>query len=751
MFRLHILLLLIIFSFFSCKQQKQEKKLKQVSFSPPVTIIASPPVITLLKDYSPPHILVIPTQGTRDFTIPTLDGPQVISLSAPKLYPLISGEAGGYTYMQNYNTEQGLALSIVACGYSDKFGNLWFGTYGGGVSRYDGKSFTNYTAAQGLAGNLIKTITEDRLGNLWFGTNGSGVSKYDGKSFTNYTTEHGLADNIVKSITEDKKGNLWFCTDNGVSRYNPDIANSTIGKIFTNYTTAQGLLSNTVSSSFEDKEGNIWFGTSAGLNKYDPSTLLEPSSRSFTTFTVTQGLVNNDVRSIGEDNSGNIWFGTRGGVSKYDPTIKERVDGKFFTNYTIGDGLANNNVQNVKKDKEGNIWLATGVGLSKYDPTKKTFINFTTEQGLANNVVYSITEDKLGNLWFGTNGGGLNKYNGKSLTSFSTAQGLVSDKVWSILEDKTGNIWFSTSAGVSKYDGTSFYNIGIPFLTSNDVTQTVPPRGTLAELYQHILDDLNAAIPDLPLDNSTNRFRGSIAGGYSVLSRVYFYARNYAAAKINAELALASTKAVMIDLNGTLPATNFISIHPDVIYGKYVLGNIGASLEFMRSFAVNDRRVKMLYRSTDAYAFTTRGATAYVPTLVTPVFGNINSGTSVQEMKLIAAEGAARANDLTTALQYLDDIRKNRFITASYVKYNSTIQEDVLQEILSERSHELPFGGLRWFDMRRLDKENRMGTVNRLNAQGTVVATLPPHSPKYTLQIPYQVMSFNPGMQQNPY
>jgi hypothetical protein len=298
---------------------------------------------------------------------------------------------------------------------------------------------------------------------------------------------------------------------------------------------------------------------------------------------------------------------------------------------------------------------------------------------------------------------------------------------------------------------TATQNPGVPFLSSNDVTQTVPPRGTLAELHQHILDDINAAIPDLPFDNSINRFRASVAAGYSVLARVHFYSRNYAAAKTNAELALANTKAVMINYNGTLPLTNFISTHPDVIYGRYALGNITASLEHMRSFASNDRRVRILYRSSDNYAFTTRGATLFVPQLVTPVFGNVNTGTSVQEMKLIAAEGAARANDLTTALQYLDEVRVNRFATASYVKYVSGVQEDVLKEILAERSHELPYNGLRWFDMRRLDQEDRMGTITRYNAQGGVVATLAPHSNKYTLQIPYQAMSFNPGMQQNPY
>ena len=72
------------------------------------------------------------------------------------------------------------------------WGNLWFGTNGGGASKYDGKSFITYsTSAQGLASNIIWCITQDHAGNLWFGTEGSGVSKFDGESFTNYTTAQG--------------------------------------------------------------------------------------------------------------------------------------------------------------------------------------------------------------------------------------------------------------------------------------------------------------------------------------------------------------------------------------------------------------------------------------------------------------------------------------------------------------------------------------------------------------------------------
>ena len=69
----------------------------------------------------------------------------------------------------------------------DKRGNLWFGTYGGGVSKYDGKCFTNFTEKEGLINNVVLSILEDKWGNLWFGTYGGGVATMMVKSFTNFT------------------------------------------------------------------------------------------------------------------------------------------------------------------------------------------------------------------------------------------------------------------------------------------------------------------------------------------------------------------------------------------------------------------------------------------------------------------------------------------------------------------------------------------------------------------------------------
>ncbi|SDG74797.1 SusD family protein [Pedobacter terrae] len=303
------------------------------------------------------------------------------------------------------------------------------------------------------------------------------------------------------------------------------------------------------------------------------------------------------------------------------------------------------------------------------------------------------------------------------------------------------------------YDAaTAATDLAVPYVTSDNVSQKAPPRSTSAEIYQHIINDINEAIPNLPADNSNARFRGSKAAAYSVLARVYLYRREYAEAQRDAELALANTRATMIDLTtpSSFPTTLNVVSHPDVIYGK---GTNAAGLplaqELKSTFAANDARKTVLYSN---WASTVRGSTQFYAAAVTPAFQLTNTGTTVQEMHLIAAECAARANNLTVALSHLNEVRRNR-LTGTPISsrdFSSTNQTAILDEVLAERRRELPFHGLRWFDMRRLDMENRMTSITRINAQNVVIATLEPHSSKYTLQIPVQVLAYNPDMVQNP-
>lgn len=75
----------------------------------------------------------------------------------------------------------------VHCALQDRKGDLWFGTTGEGVYRYDGKVFTQFTIKDGLNSNTVWSVLEDRKGNIWFGTRDLGLCRYDGKIFTSFS------------------------------------------------------------------------------------------------------------------------------------------------------------------------------------------------------------------------------------------------------------------------------------------------------------------------------------------------------------------------------------------------------------------------------------------------------------------------------------------------------------------------------------------------------------------------------------
>jgi len=108
--------------------------------------------------------------------------------------------------------------NYVIASVIDKKGVKWFGTWGGGLSRFDGIRFRNFTTKDGLAGNVVNALALDLQGNLWIGTN-QGVSRFDGQAFTTLTTQDGLFENNVYSIAIDHDGSKWFGTFGGISHY----------------------------------------------------------------------------------------------------------------------------------------------------------------------------------------------------------------------------------------------------------------------------------------------------------------------------------------------------------------------------------------------------------------------------------------------------------------------------------------------------------------------------------------------------
>jgi ligand-binding sensor domain-containing protein len=307
----------------------------------------------------------------------------------------------------------------VRCGMQDKNGNLWFGTSGEGVYRYNGKTFTQFTRKEGLSHLSVQCVLQDKNGITWLGTN-EGLCRFDGQtikeepmgpdgrpSFADLQerTPGPAAKRAILCMLEDKSGKLWLGTSDGVYTFN--------GKTFSRFPASGvvnkgGLQLKMTQYMLQDRRGNIWFGCGVwdgeGLSCFDGKSLtnFRPNGHGW-------------IRYIVEDKAGTIWFGTRNdGNWRYDGTNYKRFNDK------TGIGAP------ILADHKGNIWFGgeehdNGYGgkggVWYYDG--KTFRNFTTTDGIGDYSVWSITEDRQGNVWFGTRNMGLYKYDGNKFTAYS--------------------------------------------------------------------------------------------------------------------------------------------------------------------------------------------------------------------------------------------------------------------------------------------------------------------------------------------
>lgn len=314
---------------------------------------------------------------------------------------------------------------------------------------------TKLTKTQGTTEHQnVHCSLQDKNGNLWFGTTGEGVYRYDGKEFTQFTQKDGLSNNSIWSILEDKAGNIWFGTDAGVSRFD----GKTLAKIPFTISNSSGFGTsippsgkNMVWSIFQDKSGIIWFGTSEDLYCYD--------GKSFSRF-LDRGNISNPqslelkwIQCILEDSNGTIWMGS-------GPIAMEGViqfDGKSISSSKPnGDGW----IRYIVEDKNQKLWFGgRGNGYFTYD--KKSYTKYTEKLGIGN----PILVDKLGNVWFSgeeknstvESEGGIWCYDGNTFKNYNTHDGLSKYFVWSMLADNNGNIWIGTrNCGLYRFDGQTF-------------------------------------------------------------------------------------------------------------------------------------------------------------------------------------------------------------------------------------------------------------------------------------------------------
>lgn len=341
---------------------------------------------------------------------------------------------------RNFTVKDGVAQSQVYSLHQDARGYLWFGTRGGGITRFDGLNFKTFTEKDGLINNYVFKIREDEKHNLWIGTN-NGLSQFNGIVFKNFKPENDAVQLMIQDIAFDSKGRKWLATNQGVMLFD--------GEKFTNVSLQLKEEETMVNSILIDKNKVIWYGTGKGLFS------IEEKNGHFklTKYSEKSRYMKNAITAIREDKNGKLWIGTYGdGMYCYNRKKFYRID--------LNQELYRQTVLDIYFDDKDNIWIGTlNKGVALYNRVSSSFSWLSENEGLSNNHVRSIVQDKSGSLWFGTSGGGVCNYFGKQFTNYDKSSGLGGNFIYSIFRDSKNQLWIGTSQkGLSILNASGFTN-----------------------------------------------------------------------------------------------------------------------------------------------------------------------------------------------------------------------------------------------------------------------------------------------------
>jgi len=302
---------------------------------------------------------------------------------------------------------------------------------------------------------------------------------------------------------------------------------------------------------------------------------------------------------------------------------------------------------------------------------------------------------------------------------------------------------------VKVYDSsTASKDLGIPLRLNSDLNEK-SVRSNVEETYQQILTDLNEALSLLPT-TSVSKYRPNKCSAYAEMARIYLAMGDYDQAFKNADASL-KLYANLLDYNSLNPNPTTSYPIPDLNNEVILRYGMSSYQSFSRtigkidpllyqSYHANDLRKTMFFyvNSDGSVGFRGSYRKSSVPF----------SGLATDEQYLIRAEGFARKGMTNEAMADLNTLLTARFKTGTFIPLTATGSDDALLQILAERKKELLFRGVRWTDLKRLNKESRFAATLTRSLNGTIY-TLPPNDNRYVFPIPDYVIAAT-GMQQNP-
>ncbi|HMR82714.1 MAG TPA: RagB/SusD family nutrient uptake outer membrane protein, partial [Niabella sp.] len=278
-------------------------------------------------------------------------------------------------------------------------------------------------------------------------------------------------------------------------------------------------------------------------------------------------------------------------------------------------------------------------------------------------------------------------------------------------------------------------------------------RASVENCYKKIIEDVMEASYRLPA-YARHVFRPSKAAAYGLLARTYLSMRKYDSAYKYADLCL-GIKNELMNYNGdeeigTITANNpfkrfnketifYAEMGTDGLFSLIAPARSRADTVFYESYEDTDLRKKAFFLlASGYYRFKGSYSQSTIPF----------TGIATDEIYLIRAECSARkgGEGIDQAISDMNKLLSHRYTISGFVPLNYTNPALLLDRILEERRKELFFRGIRWSDIKRLNKEGRNIILRR--KVGNDIYELKPNANYYALPLPADIIE-QAGIKQN--